>query len=133
MRIVFILIGNSRRSNYLDGNTLRYGRGGGSGTDTSTIVVTSSVGINNDARLNFFDITPNPSKGLLKLNVVSTNSNELKLQVIDQLGKIILEREFVGTNNKVSDELNLSSLPKGIYFIRAEMGDASETKKVVIE
>ncbi len=106
---------------------------GCSGTDTSTIIVTSSVGINNDARLNFFDITPNPSKGLLKLNVVSTNSNELKLQVIDQLGKIVLEREFVGTNNKVSDELNLSSLPKGIYFIRAEMGDASETKKVVIE
>ena len=43
MRIVFILIGNSRRSNYLDGNTLRYGRGGGSGTDTSTIVVAEQL------------------------------------------------------------------------------------------
>lgn len=106
---------------------------GCSATDTSAIVVTSSVGIDNDARLNYFDITPNPSKGLLKLNVVSTNSNKLKLQVIDQLGKIILEREFIGNNNKVSEELNLSSLPKGIYFIRAAMGDASETKKVVIE
>lgn len=103
------------------------------GTDTSSIIVTNAVGINNEARLNYFDITPNPSKGLLKLNVVSTNSNELKLQVIDQLGKIILEKEYVGTNKKVSEELNLSSLPKGVYFIRAEMGDASETKKVVIE
>lgn len=43
MRIVFILIGNSRRSNYLDGNTLRYGRGGGSGTDTSTIVIAEQL------------------------------------------------------------------------------------------
>jgi glycosyltransferase involved in cell wall biosynthesis len=39
MRICFILIGNSRRSNYLDGETLRYGGAGGSGTDTSTILI----------------------------------------------------------------------------------------------
>lgn len=45
MRIAFILIGNSRRSNYLDGNTLRYGRGGGSGTDTSTIVVAEQLAL----------------------------------------------------------------------------------------
>jgi glycosyltransferase involved in cell wall biosynthesis len=38
MRIVFIVLGNSRRSNYLTGETLRYGGGGGSGTDTSSIV-----------------------------------------------------------------------------------------------
>lgn len=39
MRIVFTVIGNSRRSNYLNGDTLRHGGGGGSGTDTSSIVV----------------------------------------------------------------------------------------------
>jgi hypothetical protein len=45
MRIAFVLIGNSRRSNYLDGNTLRYGKGGGSGTDTSTIVVAEQLAL----------------------------------------------------------------------------------------
>jgi glycosyltransferase involved in cell wall biosynthesis len=39
MRIAFIVIGNSRRSNYLNGYNLRYGGGGGSGTDTSSILV----------------------------------------------------------------------------------------------
>ena len=39
MRIAFTVIGNSRRSNYLNGDTLRYGKGGGSGTDTSSILV----------------------------------------------------------------------------------------------
>ena len=39
MRIAFIVIGNSRRSNYLNGHTLRYGKGGGSGTDSSTIII----------------------------------------------------------------------------------------------
>lgn len=39
MRIAFIVIGNSRRSNYLTGHTIRYGQGGGSGTDGSSILV----------------------------------------------------------------------------------------------
>jgi len=39
MRICFIVIGNSRRSNYLNGDTIRYGKGGGSGTDGSSILV----------------------------------------------------------------------------------------------
>jgi len=39
MRVVFNVIGNSRRSNYLNGYNLRYGGGGGSGTDSSAIVV----------------------------------------------------------------------------------------------
>lgn len=39
MRIAFIVIGNSRRSNYLNGYTLRYGGAGGSGTDSSVIIV----------------------------------------------------------------------------------------------
>jgi len=39
MRIAFIVIGNSRRSNYLNGYNLRYGSGGGSGTDTSSVLV----------------------------------------------------------------------------------------------
>lgn len=43
MRILFIVIGNSRRSNYLNGHTIRYGGGGGSGTDTSSIVVAEQL------------------------------------------------------------------------------------------
>jgi len=39
VKILFTLIGNSRRSNYLTGDNLRTGGGGGSGTDSSTILV----------------------------------------------------------------------------------------------
>lgn len=39
MRILFTVIGNSRRSNYLTGETMRNGGGGASGTDTSNILI----------------------------------------------------------------------------------------------
>ena len=43
MRIAFIIIGNSRRSNYLNGDTIRYGGGGGSGTDGTNIIVAEQL------------------------------------------------------------------------------------------
>ena len=43
MRIALIVIGNSRRSNYLNGYNLRYGSGGGSGTDTDAIFVQGGI------------------------------------------------------------------------------------------
>jgi glycosyltransferase involved in cell wall biosynthesis len=45
MRIAFIVIGNSRRSNYLNGDTIRYGGGGGSGTDGSSIIVAEQLAL----------------------------------------------------------------------------------------
>ncbi len=39
MRIIFVVIGNSRRSNYLNGNSIRNGGAGASGTDTSNILI----------------------------------------------------------------------------------------------
>lgn len=39
MRILFWVIGNSRRSNFLNGDTIRTGGAGASGTDTSSILV----------------------------------------------------------------------------------------------
>jgi len=39
MRIAIIIIGNTRRNGYLNGYNLRYGGGGASGTDTSSILI----------------------------------------------------------------------------------------------
>ena len=44
-----------------------------------------------------------------------------------------MTKEIATQNSKISEELNLSSLPKGIYFIKADMGEESSTKKIVIE
>ena len=51
MRIVFLVLGNSRRSNYLNGDTIRTGGGGASGTDGSNILVAEYLAANG------FDVT----------------------------------------------------------------------------
>lgn len=43
MRVLFLVIGNSRRKNYLNGHTIRYENAGASGTDTSNIIVAEGL------------------------------------------------------------------------------------------
>lgn len=45
MRIVFTVLGNSRRSNYLNGHTIRYEKGAGSGTDGSSILIAEQLAL----------------------------------------------------------------------------------------
>lgn len=59
MRIAFVVIGNSRRSNYLNGHTLRYEGAGGSGTDSSVILVAEYLAKNNfECVIVFDDLEP---------------------------------------------------------------------------
>jgi Secretion system C-terminal sorting domain/PKD domain len=106
---------------------------GCSATASKTIVVTNLVGLNSNAKINAFSVTPNPSKGIVNLNLVAESNASLKIQVIDQLGRIVWSRNYDDNSTTIKKEIDLSSLPKGSYFIKADMGDASETQKLIIE
>lgn len=76
---------------------------------------------------NLIKIFPNPSTG--HFQVVSSESLE-KITVCDPLGKIVYERNYLGTVNK-SASFNLSEI--GIYFIKVQMKNVNVTSRIVIE
>ncbi len=53
----------------------------------------------------------------------------VSLNVINQLGEVILTEEYLNNGKK---ELSLEKYPSGIYFIRIKSGNATETKKVIL-
>lgn len=106
---------------------------GCSGTASKTIEVTNAVGINANSRITAFSVTPNPSKGLVNLNVKGLSSGTLNVQVIDQLGRIVWSKSYDDHGSELKKELDLSALPKGSYFIKANLGEASEVQKLILE
>lgn len=100
---------------------------------SKTIQVDNFNGINNNAKIQSFTITPNPTKGMVHLTVVGSTSASLKVQVIDQLGRIVLVKEYEQRSQNIKKEIDLSALPKGAYFVKADFGGASETKKLIID
>ncbi len=69
-------------------------------------------------------IYPNPARDILNIS----NAESADIQVYDILGKLILSKE----NLSVNEELNVSSLQAGAYFIKISKGDAVTTKKFLI-
>lgn len=90
-----------------------------------TITVEQPLGLD-EFGLNGFDISPNPSKDRLNIELPS-GIDLAQLQVFDVLGKQILNREISGMETSV----NVSNWNNGIYVVRVISGDRSQTKRFV--
>lgn len=88
----------------------------------STEIITSFNGSN--FTVNSFTIFPNPVNDILTINL----SNEsAKIQIVDLNGSIVINQSL----NVLSNSLNVSNLPKGVYLCKIESGGIIETLKFV--
>ena len=77
-----------------------------------------------DNVFNAVKMFPNPTKNSLQF---SKNSNEqLDIQIFDVLGKSVLRMD------NVRNEVNVSELNSGLYFVHMSLGNQKATKKLLI-
>jgi len=103
------------------------------GSDSKPIEVTNAVGINSNNRISAFTVTPNPAKGMIKLSIAGKSSENLTVTIIDQLGRVVWTAKYDDNSKSIVKDIDLSSLPRGAYFIKADFGDASDMKKLILE
>jgi polyhydroxybutyrate depolymerase len=72
-------------------------------------------------------IFPNPAVNFITIQIPLEISNEGQLSVLDINGKVVFSKIV----NENSNEINLSSFPNGIYFIRFENREVSIIEKVI--
>ena len=78
-----------------------------------------------------FDVFPNPSHEKLSIKIHGLNNHDqVMLSMMNVLGEMVFEKRM-----PVSETLNytVSGLPKGIYLVRASIGDRLVSKKVVVD
>ena len=78
-----------------------------------------------------FSISPNPTHDIVKVNLSfyrSFGTND-KLTLVDVLGKLVFESNTVGSSNN----LNVSNLADGIYFVRLTLGNKTYTLGKVVK
>ncbi len=77
--------------------------------------------------------SPNPNEGQFVLHFELEEAGPVIVQVFDQQGKLIHTDRLAGDPGTYDLPLNLSSEPKGIYFLALTRNGKSYTKKVVIQ
>lgn len=102
--------------------------GGCSDTIWHNVVVMLGTNVPRQLTLGF-DIFPNPTTGIINVN--AKTAAEKEVIVYNVLGTEVFSQTFTGT----SSAIDLSSLQKGVYFMRVRetAGGKNATKRIVIE
>ena len=76
---------------------------------------------------------PNPTKGSLNLNFTLPGESEVTISIWDMLGRSMLVKDL-GKQNQGSHEteLNMESMPDGIYLMRVKTGEAEQTLRILL-
>ena len=90
---------------------------------TLNVKLTDNLEISND-----FTIFPNPSKGIFDLNIGGTATS---VDIYNMVGQLIWHT-MEPANDKAL-QIDLSSQPRGIYFVEVKMEDRVITKRVTLE
>ena len=88
------------------------------------------TGIKKQIINNVFTISPNPTNALLNINSGKVINGNVKIEVIDALGKILIAEDYKEFNQST---INVSTLSSGIYFVKISSGDNATTKKFIKE
>lgn len=78
------------------------------------------------------EVYPNPSSGMVHLNIVASQFNNAELKVIDALGKEVYSQTGLNISGSFSTTIDLTSQPQGIYFVVVRGEEQNITKKLFV-
>lgn len=78
-----------------------------------------------------FTIYPNPASDRLFLKSGGAVIGATQIEVMDAIGKVVLHQNVSFKDVKDETQLDISSLPKGVYSVRVKAGVAQQTFRMI--
>ena len=104
---------------------------GCSASDTIVITVMNDVSINNALSNVNMTIYPNPNNGHYTM-VINGYTGEINMEVIDLAGQLVYKEKLDATTN-FNAKFDMSTLAKGVYYIKLTNKDGVKTQKLIIK
>ena len=84
---------------------------------------------------NEFDVViyPNPTNESIFIKLNLKSSQNIQIDILDVMGKIIYSNKFKNINSEFSHTINTKDFAKGTYFVKINTDNGLELKKVIIE
>lgn len=103
----------------------------GADTTTQTVLITG-VGIEEANLLKEVKVYPNPSTGVFNLELSNVAIGELSVTVTDMTGRTVYN-STEEVKGELKKSLDLSSMAKGVYYLKMESENMREIRKIVIQ
>ncbi len=76
---------------------------------------------------NYVSVYPNPAINIFHLSINNWQSKKMQIEIFDVLGESIYKSEI----HKSEEEINVSNLPSGVYYLKIYSEGKSAVKKFV--
>ena len=93
----------------------------------------NSIATENLASITDWNIFPNPNAGQFTLSMNNDKAANYRIQILDVLGQLVVEKEISTTGASSQTQFDLSRFPSGTYLIKLSDGVGSEVRKVVVQ
>lgn len=109
------------------------------GTDTcgpglpsldKTVIVKNTLGISNSNEFGA-EIYPNPNPGKFAI-VLQGNEKNINIRIVNTLGSLVYTENNVKVTGKFTQNIDLSTLSEGVYYLKAETETGTLIRKLVI-
>ncbi|NNE28546.1 MAG: T9SS type A sorting domain-containing protein, partial [Saprospiraceae bacterium] len=90
------------------------------------------AGIEDELNQNSFSIYPNPADLNTSLQFEALNPGPMVLRLIDETGRVVLERNYNNANGKNEFALNTSKLANGVYIINLQQNRTKISRRLVV-
>ena len=96
------------------------------------ITTISNGGVNSSRTIlsNDLILYPTITSGVLNLSFTKTSNEKLDINVYSQTGALMMKKQVAG---KTLDQIDVSRLSNGIYFIEVSQGVMRQTRKFVVQ
>jgi PKD repeat protein len=81
---------------------------------------------------NKFNVFPNPSKGEIYIDLKNLINKQVYICIFNSHGIIIHKQSNIINTNEKKLLINLSNMPKGIYFVKVVSDSFTETRKILL-
>lgn len=78
-------------------------------------------------------VYPNPSNGLFTVSISSPQSEKVQLRITNLLGELTGQYEFEKTSGTFNKQINLSTVPKGLYILQISIAGKILNRKIEID
>lgn len=91
------------------------------------------TGLSNELKVDDISFYPNPNTGRFNLSFTLAQKGSATVRILDSTGKEIFQDQVQEGAEQYTQEIDISSHGRGLYFLQVAQGNRYHTKKILVK
>jgi hypothetical protein len=94
------------------------------------VLITGTKELNENGQIQIY---PNPASEFITLSTAKTINSNVQINIIDVAGRLAQQVSYNNMQAQVPQQIDISKLSKGVYFVKLSAGSEQHIQKLIIK